>query len=304
MKLLIVLGLIPLFSALPFSDDIGIQVRVMTDALSNTLIALSSEPSAFKTLDRIFNQNNTCLRDIGEALEAIQLTTRLVEDASSDFESLNNEVNRLSELSGEAEVVNQVAAILRSLEPLLEKLSPVIPAGQVCSTSTDNTLAFLRSLAVTMHELSYDRDVSPNQDRRNVFHKSGDILFALSGFLESLKIQTAEFQNFCYPTKDSTTKGIRALGKIMNSMADLFSVLGNIRTGEQIREGSLVTDRILSQIPRLEDLNIGFADCTNNDIESAASTLEDLAKIIEEIGLEKLLNDLGLDASFLYLFQE
>ena len=49
----------------------------------------------------------------------------------------------------------------------------------------------------------------------------------------------------------------------------------------------------------MEDLNIGFADCSNNDIETAASTLDDLAKIIEEIGMEKLLNDLGLDVSFL-----
>jgi len=49
----------------------------------------------------------------------------------------------------------------------------------------------------------------------------------------------------------------------------------------------------------MNDLNIGFVDCTNNDLESTASTMEDLAKLIQEIGIEKLMADLGLDISFL-----
>ena len=49
----------------------------------------------------------------------------------------------------------------------------------------------------------------------------------------------------------------------------------------------------------MNDLNIGFVDCTNNDLESTATTMEDLAKIIQEIGIEKLMADLGLESSFL-----
>ena len=49
----------------------------------------------------------------------------------------------------------------------------------------------------------------------------------------------------------------------------------------------------------MNDLNIGFVDCTNNDLESTASTMEDLAKLIQEIGIENLMADLGLDISFL-----
>jgi hypothetical protein len=300
MKLLLVLGLVPLYSALPFlSQDLGTETRTLTDALSNSLIALSSEPRAFKAIDRIFHQNNTCLRNIGEVIEAIQETTKLVESASGDVDSLSQKVNRLSELSGEAEVVGAVADILRSLEPVLEKLSPVIPISRSCATSTDNTMAYLRSLAVIMHELSYDPEVSQSQGTRNMFHKSGNILSGVSAFIENLKTQSEELQNFCFPSKDSTTKGIKALGEIMGSLADMFSSLGDYKAGEQIRQGKFMAQKIVDQVPRMNDLDIGFADCSNNDLESAASTLEDLAKIIEEIGMEKLLNDLGLDVSFL-----
>lgn len=300
MKLLIVLGLVPLFSALPFlNQDLGTETRTLTDALSNSLIALSSEPNAFKAIDRIFHQNNTCLRNIGEVIEAIQETTKLVESASGDVESLSQKVNRLSEVSGEAEIVSQVADILRSLEPVLEKLSPVIPISRGCATSTENTMTYIRSLAVIMHELSYDPEISQSQGTRNMFHKSGNILSGVAAFLDNLKTQSEELQNFCFPSKDSTTKGIKALGEIMGSMADMFSSLGDYKTGEQIRQGKFMAQKIVNQIPRMEDLNIGFADCSNNDIETAASTLDDLAKIIEEIGMEKLLNDLGLDVSFL-----
>ena len=54
----------------------------------------------------------------------------------------------------------------------------------------------------------------------------------------------------------------------------------------------------------MNDLNIGFTDCTNADLDSTASTMEDLARIIQEIGLEKLMADLGLDISFLDYIKE
>ena len=39
-------------------------------------------------------------------------------------------------------------------------------------------------------------------------------------------------------------EGIRALGGILGSLADMFSVLGNYRVGEKIRKGKVMADKI------------------------------------------------------------
>ena len=197
------------------------------------------------TKDVRLNDDTYTLDEVDEVIEAVEQSTRLVEDASLELLSLNIQVQSLMEMSGvDGEVVGQVASILRSLSPLADKLSPALTASQACSASTENTLAYLRSLAVMMHEFSYDQELAPNQEIRDNFYRSGNMLSAVSAFLSQLQIQSQMFQNFCSPTRESTMRGIRALGNIMDSLADLFSTQGNIRIGEEIRKGKFMAERI------------------------------------------------------------
>ena len=53
-----------------------------------------------------------------------------------------------------------------------------------------------------------------------------------------------------------------------------------------------------AQIPQINDMNIGFLDCKAKDFNSAADTMEDIAALVEEIGFDKLVNDLGINLSF------
>ena len=54
-------------------------------------------------------------------------------------------------------------------------------------------------------------------------------------------------------------------------------------------------------IPVMNDLNVGFVDCTMKDFNTAANTLDDLAALVDEIGIERLENDLGIDISQFYI---
>ena len=40
---------------------------------------------------------------------------------------------------------------------------------------------------------------------------------------------------------------------------------------------------------------MGIIDCSNKDFSSAATTMEDLADIIQEVGIDKLKKDLGIN---------
>ena len=52
-----------------------------------------------------------------------------------------------------------------------------------------------------------------------------------------------------------------------------------------------------TQIQNMKDLNTGI-DCSVRDFNSAAATMDDLADIIQDVGINNLKNQLGLDMDF------
>ena len=54
----------------------------------------------------------------------------------------------------------------------------------------------------------------------------------------------------------------------------------------------------------MKDLNIG-GDCKSKNLETAADTMDDIANIIEEVGIDKLGEDLGISkTSFNFNFNQ
>ena len=52
---------------------------------------------------------------------------------------------------------------------------------------------------------------------------------------------------------------------------------------------------------KIDNLGLGETDCTRpGDFSVAANTMEDLATIIDEVGIEQLEKQLGVDLSFVF----
>ena len=100
MKLLILIGLLPFLSA-QTDNHLASPTRIMTDYLVANIRTTASYPAAATAINRILTDNNTCLKNIDEVIEAINETTRLVEEVSDDLEYLKSEVVVLMELSEE-----------------------------------------------------------------------------------------------------------------------------------------------------------------------------------------------------------
>jgi hypothetical protein len=291
MKFLIVFGLLPVLQGNPLQYG----TRQMTNTVISTLEALAQEQSAATTFEKIFNKDNTCLNSIGEAIEALKQSSDLLAAAEGDLQALNSQVESLMGKQGEVEALKGTAAIFRTLQPLVEKLSRSVTSSKVCSSSPDNTLAYLRGLAVVLHEFSYDDTVAPNKQARDMFHKSGNMVSVVVSFLSQLQSQARNFGSVCNNDKSSVTKGVSAVGDMIGSLSDMFSSVGNYKAGVEVRKGADFTSKIAAQIPRLNALNIGFLDCSMKDFNEAAQTMEDIASLVEDIGLERLSNDLGFD---------
>jgi len=273
-------------------QDLGLQARSAADSLISILRTLAADPKAASTIESAFSdENSVCLKSMDEAIEAIQEGTKLLSAAEGDIRTLTSRVETLMGLTDEAEVVREIASIFRALEPLLVKISPADPTSKICSASRDRTEAYLHGLAEVLHKFA--EDLQTPSGVKLVLLDSASILSAATAFLGQLRNQVTEFQNFCHPDKESSTKGIRAMGEIIGSLADMSAVLGNIRAATEIRKGNKITKVIVDQIQEMKDLNIG-GDCKSKNLETAADTMDDIANIIEEVGIDKLGEDLGI----------
>jgi len=261
--------------------------------LASLLRELAQDPRTSQTINKVFNKDAVCLNNIEEAIEAVAEGSRLMNSVQGDLETLTSRVENLGRLTGEAEVVREVASIFRVLDSFITKMAPANPT--LCSASSDSTAAYFNSLAVMMNEFSEDSQI--DLQSRGMFAETASVLSATSGFLRQLKTLTKEFPSLCFSDKESSTRGIRAMGKIISSLADLSATLGNLEAAEEIRKGNGITEKIVTQIQNMKDLNMGF-DCSAGDFKSAAATMDDLANIIQDVGIVNLKNQLGLDLDF------
>jgi len=291
MKLFIVFGLLPVFQA----NSLQYGTRKLTNTVISSLQALANDNTATTTFDKIFNNDNTCLKNIDEAIEALKQSSDLLVAAEGDLKALNNQVESMMSQQGEVAALKGTAAIFRTLQPLVEKLSPAVASSKVCSSSPDNTFAYLRGLAVVLHEFSYDDNVAPNKEARDMFHKSGNMVSVVAAFLSQLQSHARNFGSVCNQDKASVMKGVSAVGDMIGSLADMFSSVGNYKAGVEIRKGADMANKIATQIPFFNDVNFGFVDCSVKDFNDAAQTLDDVASLVEEIGIGKLSKDLGIN---------
>ena len=50
-----------------------------------------------------------------------------------------------------------------------------------------------------------------------------------------------------------------------------------------------------TQLQQMKDIDVGDLDCSGTDLNGAASSMEDLANIIQEVGIDTLKLQLGVE---------
>jgi len=305
MRLLIVVGLLPLFSTSPLfpapintqtglysNKDLGLQARTEANRLISTLRELAQDPTspASQTIRNVFNRDNICLNNIEEAVQVIQDGSSLVEATEGDLRSLGSRLESLIELTDEEEVVREVASIFRSVEPLITKISPARSSSNICSDSPE---AYISSLSVLLQELSENSQLQPLD--RGTLAESAPILDTVTTFLSELSTKTKNFENVCSTGEEASDRGVRVMGEILDSLADLAERLGNNRVAEEISKRKGIPDQIFRQLTEKDiGLELGL-DCSATDLSGTAATLEDIANVIRDIGFDTLKSELGVD---------
>merc|ERR1711872_492378 len=282
------------------TGDIIKDTRVLSNKVQLILRDLASNTTSAGIVNRIINdKDNICLKNFDEGIAGIETATKLLEAAGTDVKALIKKVKSIGALSDPATVVRAVADILRLLEPVVNKIAPESPV--ICEASPDEAFGSLRSLAALVDELAYTDKLALSSEGRRQLKDSGRTISAVTTFLTQLRSTFSTFEEICTPDSEYNIKAISAVGDLIVNLADLFGTLGGVQQGEQVRKGKDFVDKVVAQLNKIDDLGFGTTDCDRpGDFSIAASTMEDLSTIIDEVGIEKLQKELGINLSFVF----
>jgi len=279
--------------------DIIAQTRNLANNVKATLQQLADNPKSATLVNRIINdKDNICLRSLQDGLAGIEAATKLVEAAGDDIKALLAKVKAFETLSEPAIVVREVANILRILGPLVNNIAPESPV--ICQASPDQAFGSLRSLAVLLDELYLNPPLPLSPAQRRQLKDSSNTISAVTTLITQLGDNFSKFQEICTPDKEYNFEAISAIGDLMENLADMFGSLGGVQTSQNIRKGKPFVEKLVGELNKIsDDLGVGDLSCeTPGDFTIAANTLEDVATLIDDIGLKSLQEQLGVDLSF------
>merc|ERR1719516_246774 len=279
------------------SGDIITQTRAMADAVLSTLNDLANTPASAAYINRIINdEDNVCLNSIQEGIVSIEYAVQLVEAAGDDIKELVFKVENFQRLSEPSEVVREVGNILRVLEPLIKNLTP--KTGLICQEKATPQQAFgsLQSLAFIINDLANDNQFDFSSGTKRKLKESSNVVVEVTTFLQKLGENFDELDQFCTSDKQYNLESLRAIGETMADLADLFESLGDTKNVNNLRRGKAFVNKLVRELNTIGDLGLGDLDCSRpGDFSLAADTLDDVATLIDEVGLEELQKQLGVD---------
>ena len=210
------------FLSHPSAGDIVQQTRTQADTLKNTLRALARKPEAAPILSKVFaGRNSDCITNMDQAIQAIETSTQLFENAGTEMKLLVKTVTEFQTISETHKAVKQTAKIIRLLDVLIPKLTP---STSVCQTTSEDVFESMRSLGDLVVELSEKDDLYTSSHGRQSLTSSAQILSKVTNFLT--KESHFKFDHFCTKDKEYNKEFITAIGKMMADLADLYEALG------------------------------------------------------------------------------
>jgi len=279
------------FNRLDFIDE----TRRQTEELKATLRMLARNPTSAKYIDRVF-ESGDCIKDMEEAIAAIEQGTQLIENAEPQLKTLLDMTDKLSRKSNIIEITRASADIMRELETLLPKLAP--KAAQ-CGSTSATTFAALHNVAAVINDVSGDSSLDLPEIGKLQLKISSKVVTAVTNFLAKLKDTTEDLQNICTTDRKYNARAISTIGEMLEDLAELFFNLGDFNSAEKIKEKKPITDKIVTLLSAAPSFGTGSLVCNQpGNFRAAAEMMENLANLLEEFGLENLKKQIGVSGFF------
>jgi len=273
------------------SGNIVEQTRAQAEGAITILKSLENNKKAASSIKKAL-ESTDCLDNLEDAIEAIEGAVKLVEDNGPEIVYLVATVDSLKNEKDLTKLIKSSAKMLRIMEDLI----PNLAAGPstVCNASPEERNVAFKDLAKLLEDISNTIDFLP-YTKREALQLSSQVMSKMALFFDTLNESLSSLEARCNKDKNAVYDTIR---ESLESMASLFEALGNAEKAKEIRKQG---DYVKKIVATFEDLDIESSlECgSSGSYAELAKTLDDLAVIVEEVGIEKLSMELGIDLDFI-----
>jgi len=273
------------------SSNIASVTRQQTDALKANLNLISSDPTASRYINRLFT-SGTCIKTLEDAIAAIETGTTLIENAGPELTKLLSSLNGITDKSDVAAATRFSADMLLQMEALLPKLTPGI---STCGPNFEVTYEALITVGQVLGDISADSSIFLSQVTRQKLARSKTIVDPVTLFMKQLESTYSDLSLLCTTDKNYSLKTLSSIAGMLDHLAELFTSLGAGEKANSIRENSIFTQNIVAAIDNSDVTEFVNLDCNNpGDFTTIAQSMEDIADLIDEVGIETLKEQLGI----------
>merc|ERR1712123_88208 len=277
------------------SSNIATVTRQQTEALKLTLNQVSMNPTASRYINQLFT-SGTCIKTLGDAIAAIETGTTLIENAEPELTKLSSSLNSITETSDVAAASRVSADILLQMEALIPKLTP---RYSTCGSTSEVTFEALNTVGQVLADISADSSIFLSQVTRQKLARSKTIVDSVTLFMKQLKSTFSDLNLFCTSDTDYNLRALSSMANMLDQLAELFTSLGAGEKANSIRENSIFTQKIAAAIDNSDLNQFVNLDCNKpGDFTSIAQSLEDIADLIDEVGIETLKKQIGITDLF------
>eukprot|EP00091_Calanus_sinicus_P018762 TRINITY_DN4398_c0_g1_i1.p1 TRINITY_DN4398_c0_g1~~TRINITY_DN4398_c0_g1_i1.p1 ORF type:complete len:230 (+),score=70.59 TRINITY_DN4398_c0_g1_i1:515-1204(+) len=191
------------------------------------------------------------------------------------------------------------AKMIRIVDDLLPKLA--VKSSDFCISSPEDTVKDFKKLSYAMIRIKNHRDIPTDDISRQLLESSSKIMSEVAKFLETLN-KSLSSEKLCEDGKRKGSVVYNSIDNIMESLAIMFDALGFEEKSKDVRKQGDFVKKIVNAFNDIDELKDTIECGKNDSYKNLALTLEDLAEIVQSVGIEKLATELGIDLSFINEF--
>merc|ERR1711892_702857 len=283
-------------TGLPLSTgNIVEQSEAASENVKSLLIFLGNITIVPEVFSHFFRSNG-CLENIQDAAELMDNSYELVAKNAPEIIYLEAIIENLMHEKNITKLLRVSSKMLRLFEDLIPKLP--VKIEKRCFSSLKDSAADFKGLAHLLIDVLNHREINLPEESRQLIQRRTKTMSATSKFLVIINKALAIFESLCNHKQSRYTAANKSLGKVMKTLAALYEVLGSeSKSKDVMRQGDIIM-RILVSFRDSDELKFKLICGANGAYEELAITLDDLAEIVQSVGLKALSPELGVDLEF------
>merc|ERR1712156_347860 len=268
------------------------NTKAQAEAAVELLKSFEGSDIAAQYIEPIFATTD-CIDGIPAAISLIEEGAKIVADNAPELVYLEALVENLR---GEKDILKLLKGSSKMLRTL-DNLIPNIVSPSSCLTDPESSVKAFQDLGAALKEINNNPNLNVPLSGKGLLDYSATVMIETTEFLKTMNTNLNAFETICRSGTKDQAAIYDTIINIMDSLASLFGVLGFEDKEADIQKQGAFIRKIVIEFEDLQLLNLDIECSLNGSYSDLAQLHDDLAKIVEEVGVEKLSTELGVDLS-------